>query len=66
MKLVDLCPIINKEKGFFIVDLKEEQPRKKFFQDSDDFYDSPYAKLFAEREVTWIEANENHLVVILN
>lgn len=62
MKFGDLCPIISKENGFYIVDLQDKS--EMFFQDSDDFYERPFAKYMYDREVTWIETKNNHLKVI--
>ena len=63
MTLGDLCPITSKENGFYITDLKDKS--EMFFQDSDDFYERPFAKYLMEREVIWIEAKNNHLNIII-
>ncbi len=61
MKLGDLCPIISKEHGFYITDSIGET----FFQDSDDFYEKPYARYIRDKEVIWIESKNNHLNIII-
>lgn len=62
LKLGDLCAIASKENGFYITDLKDKS--EMFFQDSDDFYERPFAKYLMEREVVWIEAKDNHLNIV--
>lgn len=63
MKFGDLCPIISKENGFYIIYLKDKS--EMFFLNSDDFYESPFAKYMYDREVIWIESKNNCLRIIL-
>ena len=63
MLLSSVCPVASKENGFFITDLKDKS--ELFFQDSDDFYERPFAKYLMNREVIWIEAKNNHLNIII-
>ena len=63
MKFGDLCPITQKENGFYIVDLKDKS--EMFFQDSDDFYERAFAKYMCDREAIWIETKNNHLRIVI-
>lgn len=63
MKLANLCPIIQKDNGFYITDLKDQS--EMFFQDSDDFYERPFAPYLMEREAFWVETKGTHLNVII-
>ena len=66
MILLDLCPIINKENGFYITDEKGKSGfNTKFYQDSDDFYEQPYAKYEMNRTVDWIETKNNRLNIFI-
>lgn len=63
MKLDDILVIASKENGFYITDLQDKS--EMFFQDSDDFYERPFAKYMYDREVIWIETKNNHLNIII-
>jgi len=63
IKLGDLLAILSKEGGFYITDLRDKS--EMFFQDSDDFYERPFARYMYDREVVWIEARNNFLNVVL-
>lgn len=63
MKFGDLCPITQKENGFYIMDFKDK--REMFFQDSDDFYERPFAKHMFDRKVIWIETKNDYLRIII-
>ena len=63
IKLGDIIAKISKENGFYITDLVGKS--ETFFQDSDDFYERPFAKYLYDREVVWIEAKNNFLNIVL-
>ena len=61
--LGDLCTIIAKEEGFYITDLKDQS--EMFFQDSDDFYERPFARYLMERQVYWICVKDGKPNIVL-
>ena len=63
VSLDDLLPITSKEGGFYITDLQDKS--EMFFQDSDDFYERPFAKHMYDRVVVWIEAKNNFLNIVI-
>ena len=62
--LGELCPILAKEEGFYITDLKDKS-NEMFFQDSDDFYERPFARYLMERKVYWICTKDERLNIVL-
>lgn len=63
ISLDDLLPITQKESGFYITDLADKS--EMFFQDSDDFYERPFAKYMYDRVVAFIATKNNMLNIIL-
>lgn len=63
VSLDDLLPITQKESGFYITDLQDKS--EMFFQDSDDFYDRPFARYMYDRVVAFIATKNNKLNIIL-
>lgn len=64
ISLDDLLPVTQKEGGFYITDLADKS--EMFFEDSDDFYEKPFARYICDKEVVWIEAKNNFLNIVLS
>lgn len=63
MTLNSLLPVTQKEGGFYITDLADKS--EMFFEDSDDFYERPFAKYMYDRVVIFIATKNNMLNIIL-
>ena len=63
ISLDDLLPVTQKEDGFYITDLTDKS--EMFFQDSDDFYERPFAKYMYDKVVAFIATKNNMLNIIL-
>lgn len=63
ISLDDLLPVTQKEGGFYITDLADKS--EMFFQDSDDFYERPFARYMYDRVVAFIATKNNMLNIIL-